>query len=233
MCRGVYAGLGAGVYVNGLLCGAGFECTSTVPFSPGTGSRFSIMGGRPCRASGTAGAAVVSRSCSGPGGCTATAPTMPAVSTKAAAVPVTIKRLRTLSSPCGFRYCLVPICGDASVFVIETRNIPRSAVLISPWTDCRTIQRRCCSCGVPDGTIRGRTPLATGTCNTRSTPVGVRRASRSGRQNVRTSATRNADLLTFCRTHQVGGPGRPIREGERVPPLGGSAAGGRPLAWPP
>lgn len=56
---------------------------------------------------------------------------MPAVSTKAAAVPVTIKRLRTLSSPCGFRYCLVPICGDVSVFVHRTAKHPpeRSAHL--------------------------------------------------------------------------------------------------------
>ena len=124
MCLGVYVGLGAGVYVKGLVC-SGFECTSTVPFSPGTGTRFSMMGGRPCRASGAAGPADVSRSWSCPGGCTATAPTMPAVSTKAAAVPVTIKRLRTLSSPCGFRYCLVPLCCDVSVSVHRTAKHPR------------------------------------------------------------------------------------------------------------
>jgi hypothetical protein len=124
MCLGTYVDAGGGVYVNG--CCPGPACTSTVPFSLGlvVGSSFSIIGGRPCSASGAPGAAVVSRSCSCSAGCTATAPTIPAVSTKAAAVPVTIKRLRTLSSPCGFRYCVVPHCCDASVAVDRTAKHP-------------------------------------------------------------------------------------------------------------
>jgi hypothetical protein len=125
-CLGVYVDAGGGVYVNRFGC-CGPVCTSTVPLSPGpdVGSRFSSIGGSPCSASGAdAGPADVSRSWSVAAGCTATAPTIPAVSTKAAAVPVTIKRLRTLSSPCGFRYCLVPFCHDVSVAEYRTAKHP-------------------------------------------------------------------------------------------------------------
>ncbi|MDR7383151.1 hypothetical protein J2S48_002666 [Promicromonospora iranensis] len=37
---------------------------------------------------------------------------------------MTIKRLRTLSSPCGFRYCLVPFCHDVSVAEYRTAKHP-------------------------------------------------------------------------------------------------------------
>lgn len=126
MCLGVYSRVGAGVYVNGFSCGAGCGRTSTVPLSsgPDAASRFSIIGEMPVSTSGTAGPADVSRSTCADG-CTATAPTIPAVSTRVAAVPVTIRRLRTLGSPCEFRYCLVPSAMTVRPLRTEPWNVPR------------------------------------------------------------------------------------------------------------
>lgn len=214
MLPGVLSCAGGGVYVNGFLCGAGLPCTSTVPFSPdpATGSRFSIMGGSPWRVSADVGPADVSRFWSLPAGCTATAPMIPAVSTKAAAVPVTNKRLRTLRSPCGSD---VARCPSATALRPEGPDGRSSGGAPCTFLRGRAFEQfraALVPSGVPDGTIRGRTTTATGTCNTRSKPA--RQGARSAEcRKIGNSEYRLPDILPI--TNQAR-PAAPPSGGVRV-----------------
>lgn len=210
--------------MNGLPCGIGFPWTSTVPFSPvpACGSRFSIMGDRPCNASGIGAPTEVRRSCDLPAGCTATAPMIPAVSTRAEAAPVTIKRLRTLCSPCGFRYFRVSLCHDAPSCRCRGADHLQS--------NCALLRRRAFRPFVPHtffAVFRMGQYVAEHHRQLEPVISAHEAADQCDRQKVTRSATRNADLLTYYRPLRSVPPAPGRRTG---PSRGGSRRRRRPIA---